>query len=64
MLMPKRQDNYDILRELVDCIHKHPDLRFHQVLWCMGIVSDKDLFYEESYMTLRAIQKRKREGKW
>lgn len=60
-----RQDaNRQIILHIQQLVEQYPDLRFHQVLHALGIVETdttgfvKDLFYEESTVTLTRIEKK------
>ena len=57
----KDQQGYNLLIafELLDYLLDNPDLRFVQALWALGIVDDKDLFYEPSKKTLDKVKLRK-----
>ena len=38
-------------------LNKHPELRFIQALWALGIIDGTDKFYEESIVTYNRINK-------
>ena len=52
--------NMKIYEELGDFLLSHPELRFIQVLWILGIVNDEDRFYERSEETLRKLKEKKK----
>jgi hypothetical protein len=53
--------NLNIVNKLFELVIKHPDLRFHQILWSAGIFSAdnsgqiEDKFYEESEITWKKM---------
>ena len=54
----KRQKyNRELLKIISKEVEAHPELRFIQLLWDLGIVSAEDRFYEESDETLSRIRK-------
>ena len=53
--------NLEILKILNTVVNRFPDLRFTQILTILNL--DKDLFYEESVVTLEHIKKQL-EGKF
>ena len=57
----KDQQAYNILiaLELLDYIMEHPEMRFIQILWALGVADGTDLFYEPSKKTLDKIKARK-----
>lgn len=56
--MTNRQyNNVLILSQITDYIDKHPDVRFIQALWNLGIIDKNDNFYEESECTLNKMKK-------
>lgn len=53
-------NNKAILNKLSDLIDKYPDMRFNQLLWATGIITNDengiiDKFYEESEATWRGM---------
>jgi len=56
--MSKRLEcNEQILQHLYRIAKENPDLRFHQLLSCVDVLSpNTDLFYEESEETLRRME--------
>ena len=50
--------NREILLVLADMVEKLPELRFHQLLWCLKVEDGNDKFYEESSDTLIALNYR------
>ena len=61
------ETNLKIIKELTKIIENNPDWRFQQTLWNCGIISRnyndqdeleiEDKFYENSKITLNALQK-------
>ena len=61
------ETNLKIIEELTKIIENNPDWRFQQILWNCGIISRnyndqgeleiEDKFYENSEITLNALQK-------
>lgn len=53
-----RQDyNFKIIDIIRAKAQEFPDMRFHQLLWLLGISNGEDQFYEESEITLDRINK-------
>ena len=52
--------NLKIAYELLDLLLEHPELRFIQALWALGIADGSDLFHEPSKTTYEKITKRRR----
>lgn len=50
------ENNKKILEILSKEIEEYQDFRFIQLLWKLGIVNNKDRFYEESSETLEKIK--------
>jgi hypothetical protein len=48
--------NLELLHKITDFISNHPNYRFIQALWAMGIIDKEDRFYEESDQTLKRIE--------
>lgn len=57
MKKSKQETNLKIYEILGDFILTYPELRFIQLLWCMGIVNKEDRFYEPSEVTLEKVRK-------
>lgn len=62
--MNRQSANLKIMDKVMTMIYMHPDLRFNQILLALDItlMSDKgeglqDLFYEESSVTLKRVDK-------
>lgn len=62
--MNRQEYNRKILTRIQEEIEKHPDYRFHQILWMLGISSCEnndsirlvaDKFYEESKITYEGL---------
>lgn len=54
--MNKREySNALILHKLKTMLNNNPQIRFIQALWILGIVDDKDRFYEEPEITYKRI---------
>lgn len=54
----KRQKyNRELLKIISKEVEKHPELRFIQLLWGLGIINAEDRFYEEPDITLNRIRK-------
>lgn len=52
-----RLDNNLKIHEIVgDYLIDHPELRYIQALWALGIISREDRFYEEPNETLDKIK--------
>ena len=51
--------NKECLRELTEFLKDHPEMRFIQALWALGIVNSEDRFYEESEVTFNKIKENK-----
>lgn len=51
--------NKECLRELTEFLKNHPEMRFIQALWALGIVNNEDRFYEEPEVTLNKIKENK-----
>lgn len=54
--------NTAIVNKLQELIKKHPDLRFHQILWATGLIIEQsgkivDKYYEESRDTWKQMTK-------
>ena len=53
--------NSNIVNKLSEFITKHPEMRFHQILWALGLIeSDSDgaiidKFYEEPEITWKKL---------
>ena len=53
--------NSNIVNKLSEFITKHPEMRFHQILWTLGIIDTdtdgtiSDRFYEESEITWKKL---------
>lgn len=60
----RQRDNFAILALLREYVEKYPDIRFNQMLQNTRIIDSKDLWYEESYITLKSIHKTRLEEKW
>lgn len=54
--MTRQEANKEILTILDDLITKHPDLRFGQIISNWVFPKGGDPFYEESELTLLALQ--------
>lgn len=54
--MTRKESNEELLNILKLFIIEHPELRFIQALWALGIVSLEDRFYEESDKTLDKVK--------
>lgn len=59
----KRQEaNREIVKRITEVIEKHPEQRFVQILWGLGIISSNvdgeilDRFYEEPWITLTRVE--------
>ena len=59
----KRQEaNRQIVKRIVDVVEKHPEQRFVQILWGLGIIKSdangqiRDTFYEEPWITLQLME--------
>ena len=50
--------NIQIAYKILDYLLDHPELRFIQALWALGIVDGEDLFYESSERTLEKVKSR------
>lgn len=53
--------NLQIVYELLDFLLEHPEVRFFQALWCLGlgITNSTDRFYEPSKKTFEKMHLRK-----
>jgi hypothetical protein len=70
--MNRQEANREILKKIEDMVENQPELRFHQILFILGInknITDvplnykgrfvcEDLFAEESIITLEKINKK------
>lgn len=58
----RQQNNLKVLRMLFSYIIDHPEMRFIQALWSLGIIDRdgsleiRDRFYEEPDITLKRIE--------
>lgn len=50
--MSRLENNIKLLDIIKSEAYKYPDMRFHQLLWAMGVTTGEDQFYEESSTTL------------
>lgn len=58
--MTRQEINREIIKQISEFNEEHPDLRFDQILWILGIENGQDNFYRESQATLDDVL-RKRE---
>lgn len=56
--MSRLEANRQILKDLATFFEKHPDIRFVQGLWALGIISEEDQFYLESVVTKVQVQQK------
>ena len=55
--MDQQNANLEILWILAQLVKNHPELRFHQLLFTYGVISNgRDKFYESSFSTLKHLQ--------
>lgn len=54
----RQEDNLEIHAIVGDYILEHPELRYIQALWALGIVDAEDRFYEEPPKTLERMKDR------
>lgn len=54
--MTRQEANLEILKNLTIMAKHHSQLRFHQLLWNMGIENHDDRFHEESVATLKRLE--------
>jgi hypothetical protein len=55
--MTRQAANYEILNKLYAIVEKHPDWRFHQILFNLDIsLTGVDQYYEESKDTLERVK--------
>ena len=54
----RQKSNKKLLTILKEYITKYSNFRFIQLLWLLGIVNNKDRFYEESAQTLEIVLKK------
>lgn len=64
MIMSEQQKyNLNLAYKLLDLLLTHPELRFVQALWNLGIIEDtKDRFYEPSHKTYERVKVREKQG--
>ena len=56
--MNRQKNNVEIIKQLLQIIKNHPELRFGQILAGFGIlVENHDIFFEESEATLKRLVK-------
>lgn len=55
--MNRQEYNLKILDVIRNKVQEYPGMRFHQILWVLGISNGEDQFYEESETTLNKINK-------
>ena len=55
--------NLEIVYEVLSYLLDHPEMRFIQALWALGIADGSDLFYEPSARTYEKIQMMKEKEK-
>lgn len=54
---PKNNTSIEILKLVEDYLLMYPQIRFCQALYNLGIVDEKDRFYEQSSITLARVRK-------
>lgn len=54
--MTRQEANLEILENLIIIAKHHSQLRFHQLLWNMGMENCDDRFHEESVTTLKRLE--------
>ena len=62
-LTEQQKCNLRLAYKLLDLLLDHPELRFIQALWNLGIIEDtEDRFYEPSNKTLERVKVREKQG--
>ena len=55
--MNRQEYNLKILDIIKAKAQECPDMRFHQLLWALGVTIEGDQFYEESEVTFNRLLK-------
>lgn len=53
-----RTENLWLAYHIIDEVLEHPELRFQQILWALGVIDDKDRFYELPKDTIRRVKEK------
>ena len=53
--MNRQEYNLKILDIIRAKAQEYPDMRFHQLLWALGVTIEGDQFYEESEVTCNRL---------
>ena len=53
--MNRQEYNLKILDIIRAKAQEYPDMRFHQLLWAVGVTIEGDQFYEESEVTCNRL---------
>lgn len=54
--MNRQENNLKLLDIIKSEVFKYPDMRFHQLLWAIGVTIEGNQFYEESEDTLDRVK--------
>lgn len=58
----RQKANREIVKRITEVIEKHPEQRFIQILWGLGVITSDingeilDRFYEEPWITLTRLE--------